>query len=187
LARAAYPGTFNPPTVAHLAIAQAALAQGGVDEVHLVVSHHPLGKNPAGPSFEQRIWVLEAVAGSRPWLAVVVTPNRLIADVAAGYDAVIMGTDKWLQVTDPTWYGGSAVMRDEAVASLPRVLLAPRGDAVEPSRLPSGSVVLAISPAHGLVSSTDARRGRVEWILPEALATYEPHAMYEPHSREDGG
>jgi hypothetical protein len=187
LARAAYPGTFNPPTVAHLAIAEAALAQGNVDEVHLVVSHHPLGKNPTGPAFEQRISVLEAVAASRPWLAVVATPNRLIAEVVAGYEAVIMGTDKWLQVTDPAWYGGSAVIRDEAVASLPRVLLAPRGHEIEPSRLPSGSLVLDISPDHGLVSSTDARRGRVEWILPEALPIYEPHAMYEPHSQGDGG
>ena len=60
--------------------------------------------------------VLERVAASRPWLGVAVTDKRLIADVAAGYDAVIMGTDKWIQVCDPAWYGGSLEARDEALA-----------------------------------------------------------------------
>jgi hypothetical protein len=173
--------------VAHLAIAEAALAQGGVDEVHLMVSHRPLGKDPVIPPFEHRVSVLEAVAASRPWLHVVVTSQRLVADLAAGYDAVIMGADKWLQVIDPAWYGGSREKRDEALTALPRLLLVPRGDAVDSSRLPPGAVVLEIAGHYGTVSSTAVRGGRREWMLPEAASTYESIAMYEPHPREGGG
>lgn len=163
-----YPGTFDPPTVAHLAIAEAALEQGGLDALHLVVSRSPLAKDPAVPSFEDRISVLEQVAASRPWLEVRVTERRLIAAVAEGYDAVVMGTDKWAQVVDPAWYGGSLAERDRAVASLPALLLVPRPGSDEPGPLPPGAVVLEVHPGHGQVSSTLVRAGRVEWMAPEA-------------------
>ncbi|HWE54551.1 MAG TPA: adenylyltransferase/cytidyltransferase family protein [Acidimicrobiales bacterium] len=164
----AYPGTFDPPTVAHLAVAEAALQQGGLDAVVLVVSRAPLGKSPSVPSFEDRVAVLEEVAASRPWLGVQVSDQRLIADVVAGFDAVIMGMDKWLQVVDPRWYGGSASARDAAVASLPPVLLAHRPGSAGPPAVPDGVRLLEVAAGHGPVSSTLARAGRVEWMLPEA-------------------
>ena len=161
----AYPGTFDPPTVAHLAIAEAALQQDGLDAVVLVVSRAPLGKTPTVPSFEDRLSVLEEIAASRPWLEVTVTEHRLIADVVTGYDAVIMGMDKWLQVLDPAWYGGSAEARDAAVASLPPVLLAARPGHDGP---PSGARLLEVHPSHGPVSSTLVKAGRTEWMTEEA-------------------
>lgn len=164
----AYPGTFDPPTVAHLAVAEAALDQGGLDAVELVVSRLPLGKAPLVPSLEDRLLVLARVAASRPWLSVAVTENRLIADVVAGYEAVVMGTDKWTQVMDPAWYGDSVSDRDAAVASLPRLLLAVRGGDPVPAGLPAGSVVLSLDGDHGPVSSTSVRAGRREWMAPEA-------------------
>lgn len=164
----AYPGTFDPPTVAHLAVAEAALEQGRLDRLDLVVSRAPLGKAPAVPSFDDRVAVLAEVAASRPWLDVRVTSRRLIAEVAAGYDAVVMGLDKWHQVMDPTWYGGSERARDEAVASLPEVLLALRHGTAPPSSLPATVRVLEVPEDHLPVSSTSARAGRPEWMLPEA-------------------
>lgn len=164
----AFPGTFDPPTVAHLSVAEAALDQAGLDAVHLVVSRAPLGKEPTVPTFEDRVAVLEEVAATRPWLTVRVTDGRLIAEVAAGYDAVILGMDKWLQVVDPAWYGGSVEARDAAVAALPPVLLAARDGASYAGPLPSDARLLDVSPAHGPVSSTLVRAGRVEWMLEEA-------------------
>lgn len=164
----AYPGTFDPPTVAHLAIAEAALNQGGLGAVHLVVSRAPLGKSPSVPSFEDRLAVLQEVAASRSWLEVKVTDRRLIADVASGYDAVVMGMDKWLQVLDPAWYGGSEERRDAALKALPEVLLAVRDGAVHPGPLSPGIRLLDVHPAHGPVSSTLVRAGRTEWMLDEA-------------------
>ncbi|MBV9661898.1 MAG: hypothetical protein JO337_12150 [Acidimicrobiales bacterium] len=164
----AYPGTFDPPTVAHLAIAEAAWKQGRLERVHLVVSRTPLGKAPAVPSFEDRVAVLEDVAASRPWLEISTTDARLIGDISRDYDAVVMGADKWLQVLDPTWYGGSGADRDRAVASLPPVLLALRPGSPLPAALPPQVTVLDIGADHAGVSSTLARGGRVEWMAPEA-------------------
>ena len=54
------------------------------------------------------------------------TDAQLITDIAAGYDVVVMGADKWAQVRDPAWYDGSTAARDAALARLARVLVAPR-------------------------------------------------------------
>ena len=166
----AYPGTFNPPTVAHLAIAEAAWQQGGLDRIELVLSRSPLGKDPTVPSFEHRLQVLGAVAASRPWLAVTVTDKRLIADAVAGYDAVVMGVDKWIQVCDPAWYGGSLPDRDAAVARLPRVLLVERlgYESIPPD--PDRGLVLVVDKEHAGVSSSAVRAGRRDWMAPEAAA-----------------
>ena len=165
---AAYPGTFDPPTVAHLAVAEAARSQAGLTSVHLVLSVNPLGKVPVTPTLEDRLSVLREVAATRPWLEVEMTERRLIADVAEGYDAVVVGLDKWLQVVDPAWYGGSRQERDAAVAALPHVLLAHRQGATLPEPLPGNVTLLDIDEAHGAVSSTLVRAGRKEWMLPEA-------------------
>ena len=168
----AYPGTFDPPTVAHLAVAEAAWRQAGLDQVHLVVSLAPLGKSPAVPTFEDRIAVLEQIAAGREWLEVRVTDRRLIAEVAAGYDAVVMGLDKWLQVLDPSWYGGSEVARDRALAALPPVLLADRHHPGGPPPAghlpPAGLTVLDVAEHHRVVSSTSVRAGRHDWMAEEA-------------------
>jgi nicotinic acid mononucleotide adenylyltransferase len=166
----AYPGTFNPPTVAHLAIAEAARRQGGLDRIELVLSRFPLGKDPAVPSFEHRLQVLNAVAASRPWLAVTVTDKRLIADVAAGYDAVIMGSDKWIQVCDPAWYGGSPQVRDAALARLPQVLLVERRGYESVPLGRDRGCLLIVDQDHAEVSSSQVRAGRRDWMAAEAAA-----------------
>jgi nicotinic acid mononucleotide adenylyltransferase len=160
-----YPGSFDPPTVAHLAIAQAAWRQAGLDRVDLVVSTTPLGKpEPSAPSLADRVSVLEAISRSRPWLGVRVTADQLLADIATAYDVLVLGADKWAQVVDPAWYG-SVEARDAAVARLPRLLVAAR----PPFSLPAAEQ-LTIPEAHLVVSSTAARRGRTEWLAPEAAA-----------------
>ena len=166
-----YPGTFNPPTVAHLAIAEAARARAGLDRLDLAVSERPLGKGAlAVPTLADRLTVVEAVAATRPWLGVRRTSHRLIADIASGYDVVVLGADKWAQVRDPAWYGGSAARRDEALARLPRVLVVPRpGHPLGTDDL-AGATLLSVAEAHGAVSSSLVRAGRWAWMLPEAAA-----------------
>jgi nicotinate-nucleotide adenylyltransferase len=164
----AYPGTFNPPTVAHLAIAEAARRQGGLDRVDLLVSRLPLGKDPAQPSLPRRLTVLEAIAATRPWLGVRLTDQQLLADVAAGYDAVVLGADKWVQINDVVWYANDPVTRDATLARLPRLLLVPRPPFALSSNLPPDALILEIDPDHRSVSSSEARAGRLEWMAPEA-------------------
>lgn len=164
-----YPGSFDPPTVAHLAVAEAAVARAGLARLDLVVSRVALGKEDRSvPSLEDRGGVLREVAATRPWLGVVVTDAGLIAEIARGYDVVVMGADKWRQVIDPAWYGGDPAARDRAVASLPRVLVAPRaGDR------PDGVELLDVDEAHHEVSASAVRaggEGATDWMLPEAAA-----------------
>ncbi len=174
---AAYPGSFDPPTVAHLAIAEAAVEQLGVDRVDLVVSADPLGKDRAHQvRLTDRLTVLGAVATTRPWMGVATTERRLITDIADGYDAVVVGADKWAQVLDPVWYGGSVAARDRAVSGLGTVGLAPRAGVVGADRhlveRAAGVQVvdLDIHASHRIVSATSVRSGRREWIAAEAAA-----------------
>ena len=69
--------------------------------------------------------MLARLVAGRPELGVVVTDAQLVADIARGYDVVVMGADKWAQVNDPAWYDSPAA-RDAALAALPRVLVVPR-------------------------------------------------------------
>jgi hypothetical protein len=141
--------------------------QGGLDRLDLVVSLSPLGKSPAVPRLEHRLSVLEAVASSRPWMRVRVGQHQLISALAEGYDAVVMGADKWRQVNDPSWYE-SPSERDRAVAALPRILLAPRPGGE--GAIPDGCQMLCLGPALGQVSSSAVRGGRTDWMCPEAVA-----------------
>jgi len=160
--RGAFPGSFNPLTVGHLAVAEAARAQCALNTVDLIVSRVALGKEGVErPRLEDRVSVLEAAAAARPWLGVVVTDHQLVADATEGYDVVVMGADKWAQVVDPAFYGGAAQARDAALARLPAVVVAPR----PPFEVPGD--VDALDVTHE-ASSTAVRDGRSDWMAPEA-------------------
>jgi hypothetical protein len=160
-----YPGSFNPPTVAHLAIAHSALRHAELSRVNLVVSRVALGKEHVElPLLDDRVAVLTDVARSHPWLGVRVTDERLLVDIAHGYDVLVMGADKWAQVLDPSWYGSEAA-RDAALAELPRVLVAPR-----PGFEIAGAELLPLDDDHRHVSSSAARDGQRDLMVPEAAA-----------------
>ncbi|HPB44906.1 MAG TPA: hypothetical protein PLP95_03555 [Microthrixaceae bacterium] len=169
-----FPGTFNPPTVAHLAVAEEARTTLELERVDLVVSRIPIGKEHLStPSLDQRVEVLERLAGRVGWMRIVVSEQRLIVDIAAGYDVVIMGADKWGQVNDPVYYGGDSARRDDAVARLPRLALFDRADVAfnagvrhitEPD-----AVTLRLEARYLDVSSSAARAGASHLMVPEAL------------------
>lgn len=163
-----YPGSFNPPTIAHIEIALAARTAHALDRVDLAVSVAALGKAAVlRPTFEERLAVIEASVAAVDGLGLVVTEHQLIADIAAGYDAVVMGADKWQQINDVSWYADAAA-RDDAVASLPTLAVAPRTGFSVPGehRLPVSAELLD-------VSSSAVRAGRVDWMTPAARAYHE--------------
>lgn len=161
---AAFPGSFNPPTIAHLAIAGQVRLQFDVDRVDLVVSRRALAKERIElPLFHHRLAVLDQAVADLDWLAVMVTDAQLLADVARGYDLLIVGADKWWQINETKWYG-SATDRDRAIASLPSTVVVPRdGFDTPPHRqLHLDDATLA------QVSSSRARRGEPELMVPAA-------------------
>lgn len=161
-----YPGSFNPPTRAHLEIALTARVAHGLERVDLAVSVVALGKETVHvPSIADRLEVIRASVAEIDGLGLVVTEAQLIGDIADGYDVVIMGADKWAQVNDPKWYDDDPAARDAVVARLPRLALAPRPPHEIPDehRLPVPEDLLE-------VSSSAARAGRTEWMTDAALA-----------------
>jgi phosphopantetheine adenylyltransferase len=158
-----YPGSFNPPTRAHLAIAAAARDRHRLDRIDLAVSRVALGKEAqARPTLEDRLEVLRADIADHDWLALVLTDDALVVDIARGYDVVVMGADKWAQVRDEAWYD-SPTERDRALAELPTVAIAPR----PPHQVPAAQL-LAVAPELGAISSTLARSGRRDLMTPAA-------------------
>ena len=162
-----YPGTFNPLTVAHLAIARAALVERGLRRVVLAVSVRPIGKEHVErPRLDDRLAVLRAEAeASDGWLDVVVTEHRLLVDIAQGYDVLVLGADKWAQVNDPVFYGHDPARRDAAVAALPELAIAPR----PPHPVPEHHA-LVVAEHYADVSSSAVRAGDTRWMAPAAAA-----------------
>lgn len=161
-----YPGSFNPPTIAHLAIAAAAHEQRSLDRVVLAVSRSPINKEHVDrPLFEHRVDVLHAEAARHGWLSIEITDARLLVDIARGYDVLVMGADKWAQVNDPAYYDDDGSVRDAALEALPALAIAPRPPFVVP---PEHSLI--VDAAHVIVSSSDARAGTTEWMAPAARA-----------------
>lgn len=160
-----YPGSFNPPTVAHLAIAEAARDRHGLDRIDLCVSTSALAKEDVvHPRFEHRLAVLETAVADLDWLAIRATELQLVADIAAGYELLIMGADKWVQIQDPVWYDDDPSARDAALASLPTVAVAPR-DGLE---TPPDLTLEVIPDLIAKVSSTIARAGETRLMLSAA-------------------
>ena len=158
LRRGIYPGSFHPLTVAHVAIIDAALDQRRLDRLDLAISRHAFDKGHLSDQLDQRIEALAGFADGRTDVGVVVSEHRLIADLAAGYDAVVMGADKWHQLHELRFYDGDPGARSAALASLPEVAVAPRHGWTTP-----GEHQLWLPPEFAEVSASAVRAGRNEW------------------------
>jgi len=150
---ATQPGSFDPPTLAHLVISWTAMRHHDLEKVFWTVSRQPLGKEAGRTSPDERLEVLNAVAGDHRWLEVKTSEARLVADLAQGHDVVVMGADKWVQLHDPTFYDNESAMAD-ALASLPICAVAPRLGLEVPEE-----VCLEIPTWASGLSSTDALCG----------------------------
>lgn len=160
--RAVYPGSFDPPTIAHLAIAAATLEQCGCHSLTFVLSRAALGKADHSDTVEARALLLRTLVDDQRFV-VEVTSTRFIAEIARGYDVVVVGADKWAQVLDPSWYADETT-RDAAVASLPHVALVPRPPHAPLVAASEAMTVLELGdPILAEVSSTAVRSGRAEW------------------------
>ncbi len=164
--RGVYPGSFDPPTVAHVAISVAALDHHRLTSLTWMVSRTALGKEAANhPPMAERLEVLAAVAADVPGLEVSVTDAQLLADIAEGYDVVVMGADKWHQIHELRWYDDEP-HRDATLARLPTATIVARaGSAGIPERLR-----LPVDDRFAEVSSTRARGGEVDLMAPAARA-----------------
>ena len=127
-------GSFNPPTRAHLGLAQAALATGQFDRLLLALAVRTINKEQIiGATLQERCAMLAALVRDEPRLAAVVTNRGLYVEQAQAIHmafaprdlAFIVGFDKIVQIVDPRYYAD----RDVALRDLferARFLVAPR-------------------------------------------------------------
>lgn len=160
-----YPGSFNPLTTAHIAIADAARQAHRLDRIDLTVSVSALAKEDVDhPRFEHRMDVLQDAVAAVEWLGLQTTELQLLADIASGYQVLIVGADKWLQIQDPVWYGDDPDARDRALATLPTVAIAPR----DGMRTPEALTLAVDATLTAGISSTVARGGNLDVMVPAA-------------------
>ncbi len=77
---AVLPGTFNPPTLAHLALADAALTAAG--EVLFVLPRAFPHKPYEGANFEERVEMLVAALEDRPRCSIAASDGGLVIEIA---------------------------------------------------------------------------------------------------------
>ena len=157
------PGAFNPPTRAHLAMAEAALSV--VDEMLFALPRAFPHKQYDGANFEQRLELLKAAIAGHPQFSLAVTDGGLFIEMArearAAYGdsvaiSLLCGADAAERIAG--WdYGAGAGIRDQLREF--ELLVASRGGPFEPPAEISDRVRSITLPAGAdLISSTEVRR-----------------------------
>ena len=172
------PGSFNPLTLAHTALAETARRSAELDLIVLAIAAQTVDKEGVTrAAVPDRLGQLAAYARSAPELAVVLVNRGLYVEQADALSALVAGTaeiaiivgfDKVVQILDPHYY----VDRDAALSELftkARLLAAPRLDDDRPSLTallaqPENSAYaerityLDLPPRYRTDSATGARR-----------------------------
>jgi len=170
-------GTFNPITVAHVALARSALAH--VDEVVFVLPRVLPHKPYSGASFEQRVQMLDSATAGEPQWSIAATDTGLFIEIAEecrsayGSDtslSFICGRDAAERIA--SWDYGRPGVFEEMLGSF-GLLVAPRQGAWEHPAVRE----LTLDREYDAVSATEVRqriaRGEQwEHLVPESI-----HAM----------
>ena len=131
----ALPGAFNPPTRAHLALADAARSRD-FDRVVFCLGETTLDKDDSGLILEDRVLLLSRLASRRPRLGVVVHNRSLYAAIAECLRtafprledlAFVIGADKLPQLFEARYYDDMERSL-EALFERARFLVAPRDE-----------------------------------------------------------
>jgi nicotinate (nicotinamide) nucleotide adenylyltransferase len=173
------PGAFNPPTVAHLALAHSALAHA--DETLFVLPREFPHKPFAGAPFEARIEMLLAATAGTPRFSVAVSEAGLFRDIAGecreayGEGArfsFLCGRDAAERILNWDYDGDASVA--EMLREFDLLVAARRGELEAPLHLRHAIEQLHLSGDLDLVSSTEVReriaRGEPwEDLVPESV------------------
>ena len=199
------PGSFNPPTVAHIALADRAFSDG-YDGVHFVYSVRTVGKGTSGLLPEDRLLLARAAAPDH--VGVLVSSVGLLAEIASAAVAslaptdlaVMIGGDKLEQLFEDRWYADRDAALDQLFSSA-RLLVAPRRDDGERvaqlirahPRWAPRIELCHLHPSVAEVSSTRVRQvlrggGDPSGLVPESVGRFLADvAAFSPDAAFDGG
>jgi nicotinate (nicotinamide) nucleotide adenylyltransferase len=156
------PGTFNPPTRAHLALAHAALPQ--CDEILFVLPRALPHKDYSGVSFQDRLCLLERAVTAHPHFSAASSHGGLFLEIAAecreayGCDvqiAFLCGRDAAERIVG--WKYEREEMLAEMFDQFSLLVARRQGEYVAPQHLASRIRCLEIEEDWDAVSATEVR------------------------------
>lgn len=172
------PGSFNPPTLAHVGLARSGRA-AGLDAVAYVLSARTVDKEVVTgiPLLDRLDLLLRLAADSDDGVLLLnrglyVDIARAVTEVTSASLTFLVGFDKIVQILDPRYYDDrDAALRD--LFGLARILVAPRADTsfadiddlmAQPANVRYREFVgpLDLEPGLRAMSSTRVRRGAAE-------------------------
>ena len=178
---AVFPGAFNPPTIAHVGVARAAL--GWADEVLWVVPRAFPHKKFEGPDLGERCAMLCAIADRNAGFSVGIAEGGLYAEIAAEAELALGGAEIGLvcgrDAADriASWDYGAMGVFEEMMARY-RLLVAGRGGEYEPHERHRERVIsLDAGGAFDDVSSSEVRLRMREGLAWEDLVPEEIREM----------
>lgn len=186
---AVLPGAWNPPTVAHIAVARAALIWA--DEVVLTLPSTFPHKAFEGVSAAARQELLCHLAASEPGLSVATTTGGLYLEMAqeateffepATEVGLVCGRDAAERIA--AWDYGRPGVFEEMITRHPLLVAARAGDYVPSPRFAARIVHLPVPLSFSEVSSTEVRRRLAagepwQHLVPAALVS-RVAALYLP-------
>lgn len=168
------PGTFNPLTQAHIALAEAALAE--LDEVVLALPQAFPHKNYSGADFMQRATMLRAAIATETHVSAASTQGGLFVEIAQECRAVfgetvelvfVCGRDAAERIV--SWDYGDPRAIERMLESF-RMLVASRDGSYEPPAHLSRHIrVLTVSTDLSGISASEVRRRIREGLAWEHL------------------
>ena len=173
------PGSFNPATVAHLALGQAALSV--VDEVVFVLPRQFPHKTYSGASLEQRMELLSLALAAHPRFSAAVSEKGLFVEIAQecqdayGTDvrlSFLCGRDAAERIVD--WDYGRPGAFTEMLRKFDLLVAARSGDYFPPQDVLASFCRLELNGAFDHVSASEVRSRMAngeawEHLVPEAV------------------
>ena len=134
-----FPASFNPPTLAHVALIREAIKRGRLDEVLVLLDIQAMDKEPVEAKFEDRLTMLKKVFGRDPRFSIGLSNRGLFLEklnpLRKYYPSpvqffFIVGFDTILRVMDKRYYRNRKRSLDEMFNEC-RFLVANREDQEE--------------------------------------------------------
>jgi nicotinic acid mononucleotide adenylyltransferase len=189
---ALFPGTWNPPTIAHIDIAQMTLRE--VDEVVWILPRALPHKKFDGAAFEARCGMLKALVREHTHFSAAVSDSGLYVDIAREARdhfrsktkiVIVLGRDAAERIAG--WDYGTPGVFDDLVRRH-RLLVAARNGEYQPDRRHGGRISrLAMDAAWDEVSSSEVRRRIAlgeDWqhLVHPAISGHIEHLYLEAHA-----
>jgi nicotinate-nucleotide adenylyltransferase len=157
-----FPGTFNPVTVAHLALASFALQS--VHEVVFVLPRLFPHKSYSGASFDERVEMLRSAVADLPGVSIASTRGGLFADIAAECRAVygertrltfLCGRDAAERVAG--WDYGNSQAFPDMLRTFDLMVARREGDYEPPPHLREAIETIRLDSGYSTISATEVR------------------------------